>query len=323
MKHYLLCIALMFIKTIDAQTVVLDKQTKKPVAYATISFGNGNGIFADDDGKFTFTKKLYKDIDSLFISAIGYKALAVQTQTLNDTLYMQSQINELDEVFLFPKGKGKAETIKPTVHDDYYKCWLPTIESEIAVYFKKESTKPQQISSVLLPIKVEAKDWNKRKRKTSEKRPFSTLLKLMFYENDNGFPGLPLTYDNITFRITHKSEAVADIDVSNYNIFIPKKGVFVALQVLGYTDATGKLLPNKKYREISTKRGIVKIPTTFRPLLPFTDKITDSKTFVKRVFLNDGKWIVFNKTNVKDSNLLKAGLKNYAMGLSLLTYKDD
>ncbi|WP_232730367.1 carboxypeptidase-like regulatory domain-containing protein [Lacinutrix sp. Bg11-31] len=308
----------------EAQNTTIVSETEEPVSYATISFGNGNGLFADDAGQFYFTKKLYKDIDSLFISAIGFNDLKVATQDLSAIIKMKSSINTLDEVFLSkPRGKFKIEKIKPTVHEDYYKCWLPTIESEIAVYFPNNSTKTQRLSSLQVPIKVEAKDWDKRKRKTSKKRPFSTVFKVNFYENNNGLPGHVLTYENVVFIANEKNEKILEVNVTEYDIYMPKNGIFVSLQVLGYTDAKGKLLPNKKYQEIKTKRGIVKVPTTFRPLLPFTDEIAEKRTFVRRIFLNGGQWTLFDKQNVEKSNLLKAGLNNYGLGLNLEVYKED
>ena len=305
-------------------TTIVSETEEEPVSYATISFGNGNGLFADDAGQFYFTEKLYKDIDSLFISAIGFKDLKLATLNLPETIVMKSSINTLDEVFLSkPKGKFKIEKIKPTVHEDYYKCWLPTIESEIAVYFPNSSTKTQRLSSLQIPIKVEAKDWDKRKRKTSKKRPFSTLFKVNFYKNNNGLPGDVLTYENAVFIANEKNEKILEFDVTEYDIYMPKNGLFVSLQVLGYTDANGKLLPNKKYQEIKTKRGIVKVSTTFRPLLPFTDQIPEKRTFVRRIFLNNGQWTLFDKQNVAKSNLLKVGLNNYGLGLNLEVYKEE
>jgi len=309
-----------------SQTTIVDKENKNPVSYATVSFGNGNGIFADDEGKFTFTKKLYADIDTLFISALGYKDYKIATIDLTDTVGLDAFQDALDEVLLryTPKGKSKNVTLKPTVHDDYYQCWLPTIESEIAVYFDNENpAKPKKVNTLLLPIKVEAKDWSKRKTKTSNKIPFSTLFRVQFYENEDGLPGDVLTYDKIIFRVTEASESIFEVDVSSNNIFIPKDGMYVSLQVLGYTDKAGKLLPNKKYREVKTARGIIKVSTTFRPLLPFTDKIKTPKTYVKRVFLNNNQWVLFDKKNIQDSNLLKAGLNNYAIGLGLQVYKEE
>jgi len=308
---------------VKAQNTTITSENQEPVSYATISFGNGNGLFADDAGQFFFTKKLYKDIDSLFISAIGFSDLKLATQNLPSTIIMKSSINTLDEVILNkPRGKFKIEKIKPTVHEDYYKCWLPTIESEIAVYFPNNSTKTQRLSSLQIPIKVEAKDWDKRKKKTSKKRPFSTLFKVNFYKNNKGLPGDVLTYENIVFIANEKNEKILEFDVTAYDIYMPKNGLFVSLQVLGYTDKNGKLLPNKKYQEIKTKRGIVKVSTTFRPLLPFTDQISDKRTFVRRIFLNGGQWILFSKQNVAKSNLLKAGLNNYGLGLNLEVYKE-
>lgn len=307
-----------------AQNRTIVSETEEPVSYATISFGNGNGLFADNAGQFYFTKKLYKDIDSLFISAIGFNDLKLATQDLSATIKMKSSINTLDEVFLSkPKGTFKIEKIKPTVHEDYYKCWLPTIESEIAVYFPNSSTKTQRLSSLQVPIKVEAKDWDKRKRKTSKKRPFSTVFKVNFYENNNGLPGSVLTYENVVFIANEKNEKILEVNVTKYDIYMPKNGLFVSLQVLGYTDANGKLLPNKKYQEIKTKRGIVKVSTTFRPLLPFTDEIAEKRTFVRRIFLNGGQWTLFDKQNIEKSNLLKASLNNYGLGLNLEVYKED
>jgi len=308
---------------VKAQNTTITSENQEPVSYATISFGNGNGLFADDAGQFFFTKKLYKDIDSLFISAIGFSDLKLATQNLPSTIIMKSSINTLDEVILNkPRGKFKIEKMKPTVHEDYYKCWLPTIESEIAVYFPNNSTKTQRLSSLQIPIKVEAKDWDKRKKKTSKKKPFSTLFKVNFYKNNKGLPGDVLTYENIVFIANEKNEKILEFDVTAYDIYMPKNGLFVSLQVLGYTDKNGKLLPNKKYQEIKTKRGIVKVSTTFRPLLPFTDQISDKRTFVRRIFLNGGQWILFSKQNVAKSNLLKAGLNNYGLGLNLEVYKE-
>jgi len=308
-----------------SQTKILDKETEEPVAFATISFGNGNGIFADDEGKFTFTEKLYSDIDTLYISAIGFKDLKVPTENLTKIISLESYIDELEEVVIKnkPKGKPKTKKLKYTTHEDYYKCWLPTIESEIAVFFPNQDNKTKRLTTLYLPIKTEAKTWRKRNRDKHKKRPFSTLFRVQFYENNNGLPGDVLTYDKVMFIAKEDTDKVYELDISKYDIYMPKNGVFISIQVLGYTNEKGKLLPNKKYQEIKTKRGIVKVSTTFRPLLPFTDEISEKRTYVKRIFLNGGKWLLFDKQNISKSNLLKNGLNNYGMGLNIQVYKDE
>lgn len=309
-----------------AQITIKDSITSYPVSYATISFGNGNGIFADDEGQFVFTKKLYPDIDSLFISAIGFKDLNVATKNLSNELIMQSQSHQLDEVMVGIKlnRKFKEEKLKPYLDDDYYHCWLPTIESEIAVYFPKTTTKDQQLKSVFFPVALESKDWEKRNKKNSEKKKFSTLFKVQFYQNNNGLPGKVLTYETIVFRATEKDGDAFELNVDDYNITVPDDGFFVSLQVLGYTNKTGKLLPNKKYKEIESKNGsVVKIPTNFRPLLPFTDQIEGKNTFIKRVFINGNNWVKFDNKNNFKSSLLDKNLFNYGIGLTFKTFKDE
>ena len=309
-----------------AQITIRDSISKYPVSYATISFGNGNGIFADDEGTFIFTKKIYPDIDSLFISAIGFKDLNISTKNLPKQLMMQPEASELDEVNIGVKlnRKFKIEKLKPYLDDDYYNCWLPTIESEIAVYFPKTTTKDQELFSVKFPIALESKDWGKRKRSNSDKKKFSTLFKVKFYGNDNGIPGEVLTYETIVFRATEKTGDAYELNLESYNINVPDDGFFVSVQVLGYTDKTGKLLPNKKYKEIVSKNGsVVKIPTNFRPLLPFTDEIESKNTFIKRVFISGNNWLQFTNGNGFQSSLLDKNLFNYGIGVTYKTYKDE
>jgi hypothetical protein len=308
-----------------AQITITDSITKYPVSYATISFGNGNGLFADDEGKFVFTKKIYPDIDSLFISALGFKDLKVSTVNLPNQLFMKPQADELDEVIIGVKldRKFKEETLKPFLDDDYYNCWLPTIESEIAVYFPKNTNKDQKLSEIIFPIALESTDWKKRKRTNSEKKKFSTLFKVKFYSNNNGSPGKVLTYETIVFRATEKDGDAYTLNVDPYDLYIPENGFFVSLQVMGYTDKSGKLLPNKKYKKIKSKTGTVKIPTNFRPLLPFTNKIESKNTFIKRVFISGNNWVKFDKGNGLKSSLLKKDLFNYSIGITYKTYKND
>jgi len=314
----------LLISTISfGQITIQDKDTKEPVSFATISFGNGNGLFADDEGKFVFTKELYKDIDSLHITSIGYKELHLTTEDLAQTILLEPLANQLQEVIVQvkPKGKFKMRKLKPTVHEDYFKCWLPTIESEIAVFFPNENKKTKQITKLYLPVKTEAADWSKRKRAKTKKRSFSTLFKVNFYENEDGLPGDVLSYEKVIFRVTQESESVYELDIKEHDIFIPKKGIFVSIQILGYTNKLGKLLPNKKYQEVKTRKGIVKVSTTFRPLLPFTDEIPNKKTYTKRIFLDNNKWIRFEKKNVSNNKLLAAGLNNYGMGMEMKVYQ--
>ncbi len=307
-----------------SQTTVKNEQTLEAVPFATISFGNGQGVFADDEGVFIFTKMLYPDVDTLYISAIGYEDLKVATFNLEKAILLKQDIYELNEIVVksLPK-KFKEERLKPYLDNDYFKCWLPTIESEIAVFFRNPDDKLRKISKVHFPVTLESSDWDKRKRSNADKRDFSTLFKVKFYSNDNGFPGEEINYETIVFITTEKDGDVHHLDVSSHNIFVPENGFFVSVQVMGYTDDNGKLLPNKKYKEVKSASGTVKIPTNFRPLLPFTDKIPGNNTFIKSVFSNKNEWVRFEQGVTYQPSLLKSGHNNYGIGVTFNVYKDE
>jgi len=302
---------------------IQSSQSKLPISYATISFGDGQGIFADDEGTFVFTNKIYPDIDTLYVSALTFKNKTIAASDLSNIILLDEEVSELDEIVLIAKNrKYKEETLEPYLDDDYYHCWLPTIESEIAVYFTNpNNNKLKRLSSIHFPITLESRNWDQRKKKNADKKPFSTLFKVKFYKNDSGKPGDELVYDNIVFRATEKNGDSYNLDVTDYNIDYPKTGFFVSIQVLGYTDKAGKLLPNKKYKEIKGRDGMVKIPTNFRPLLPFTNELETHNTFIKRVFINGNDWIQFKQGSM-DSSLLKTGLTNYGIGITYKVYKD-
>jgi len=300
----------------------VDAESMEPVSFASISFGNGLGSFADANGIFLFEKKKYEDVDSLFVSSMGYKDLHIATNQLLEIYTMTLEIDQLQEVVLITakQGKYKNKEIKPIAHSNYFHSWLPTVESEVAVLFNKIDNQSTKIATLLFPINIEESVGGK----SSKTRDFSTMLRAKFYENKNGFPGNEINYGNVVFVISEKdNKELFELDVSERNIFIPQNGLFVSLQVLGTTDNKGVLLQTKKYNEIKTPRGIQKVSITFRPLLPFTNVIPGEKTFVRRIFFNDRKWQTFNLKYNPNSELIGKGYNNYGMGAKLHVYEND
>ncbi len=321
MKKLSFLLLLFLAQIVYSQTyTVLDSIQNTPISYATISFRNGSGTFADADGNFRFSKKWYSDVDSLYVSSVGYKELALPTSALPQKIRLAQDIAELKEVYIIAEKKRKYKTKKlaSEVHNDYFKSWLPTVESEIAVFFPKNPEKSTKIASVYLPIKTESSN-----RNANKKESFSTLFKMQFYGNNKGYPGKRLPYEDIIFKVTSEDKSNFELNVSEYKVFIPKEGIFISIQVLGYADKDGKLQQTKKYSEIETRKGIVKISTTFRPLLPFTDKISSYKTFTRRVFFKNRTWQRFDRGYSKNNNLIKNNNTNYGMGLKLHLYEED
>ncbi|MBM1108000.1 carboxypeptidase-like regulatory domain-containing protein [Aurantibacter crassamenti] len=297
--------------------VIIDGMNNEPIPFATISFGDGLGTFADEDGRFSFSRKKYADIDSLFISAIGYTEKGIKIDSTIQSVSLKSEVSQLSEVIVSaPKeGKFKMRKLKAETHTDVFACWLPTVESEIAILFKKYENKTTQITTLLLPINAE------REYKSKGKGKFATIFRLQYYANNAGSPGAPIGYENVIFSISEKVDKVFELDVTNKSIFIPENGIFISIQVLGYADTNGKLVDSKKYREIKTARGIQKISTSFRPLLPFVKGAPNQTTFVRRIFFNKKKWQVFDRNYNKNSKLIQSGNKYYAMGAEFKVYE--
>lgn len=312
---YVFPIFLLFLsfRTYAQTTYIRDAVTKEPVSFATISFGDGRGTFAGEEGELIFKPEKYADIDSLFISSIGYVEMGLPTDSLPKEILLFPNTNQLQAVVLTAekKGKFKKRKRKPTSHTDYFNCWLPTVESEVAVLFNREEGKSSKIATLYIPINSE-EEYN---------RKFRTMFRIQFYQNKNGFPGEAIEHKDVVFRVNQEHNKIFELDLQNRNIFIPENGIFASIQVLGYTDPNGKLIQSKKYSEIETRRGIQKVSTTFRPLLPFSNKIAEQKTFVRRIFFNKKRWQVFDQSYNENSGLVKNGAVNYGMGALLHVYE--
>lgn len=302
-----------------AQTVsVADSTDLDPIPYVTVSFGNGLGIFADEDGQFIFSKERYSDVDTLFISAMGYTEKALSTVSLPKKILLQPEVSQLSEVIVSASrnGKFKLRKQKAITHTDIFASWLPTAESEVAVLFKRHEGKPTQLSKLLIPINAESK------YKTKGKGKFATIFRINFYKNYKGLPGETIGYQNIVFSMDEKEDNIYKLDVASKSIYIPENGIFVSIQVLGYANSKGRLVQTKQYREIKTARGIQKISTSFRPLLPFTNKLNTQNTYVRRIFFNNKKWQIFDKSYNAKSKLIQTGHRNYGMGAEFKVFKN-
>jgi hypothetical protein len=311
---------LLFSQIILSQDILVkDAYSKEPVSFATISFGNGLGTFADAKGVFRFSKKIYPSVDTLYISSIGYQQLAVASVNLTGEIELIQEASRLSTVVVNAGlvGKYKTREVDEIAHDEYFDCWLPTVESEIAIRFDRYEESPTLISSIKLPVVLE----ESQRSKNGRLRSFSTMFRIQFYDvEEDGSPSYNSYFPAKTFIIDQTSDEVYELDITDLKIVIPKSGIFVAIQVLGYTKPDGELINAKKYREIKTRTGTTKISTTYRPLLPFTDKIDGKKTWVRRIFLNDKKWQLFDLDYNPLSKLVRDGNDNYGMGIEMRVY---
>jgi hypothetical protein len=301
---------------------LLDRLTSEPVPYVTIGFGNGLGTFANGNGIFRFSKKLYPDVDSLQISSLGYRNLNIAVVDLEEKILLDQETNQLNTIIIREPlvGDFKVVEIDASQHKTYENSWLPTVESEVAVKFDRVGGAPTQISKLQIPILLEKNGG----RKNANLRKFSTMFRMKFYEiEENGKPAFESIYPSKTFVIDQTSDPIYSLDISDLNITIPKSGLYVAIQALGYTKPDGELINSKKYREIKTARGVQRISNTYRPLLPFVESGNGKPVMVRRVFFNDRQWQPLNLEYNQLSKLVRSGRVNYGMGAELRVFKTN
>jgi len=253
---------------------------------------------------------------------MGYKELGLLAAAVNETMYLIPATDQLETIIVNAtlEGKFKERELKPTYHDSYFNCWLPTVESEIAVRFNRVDEQPTQIATLQIPVVVEKSQVSKK----GKLRAFSTLFRVLFYDvAAGGEPVKKSLYPNHTFIVNQETDEIYELNIEHLNITIPKGGLFAALQVLGYTDDKGALIDAKKYREIKTRSGFTKVSTTYRPLLPFTETITDRDTYVRRIFLNDRAWQIFDLSYNPNSALVRSGHDNYGLGATFKVFYRD
>lgn len=102
---------------------LIDRDTKAPIAYATVKTGTYAGVITNDDGFFTISSK--DDTKTITISCMGYenKTLTVKDiKVLNLVIELQQAINQLDEVFISnraPNADSIIAKVKAKLTDNY------------------------------------------------------------------------------------------------------------------------------------------------------------------------------------------------------------
>ena len=92
---------------------VLDADTKEPISFATILVQNKKiGLYASEEGEFSFLMRKEFTTDSLVISSIGFRKIIVPFSELQlNTLMVQgTTVEQLTPIPVQPIGFGNQET---------------------------------------------------------------------------------------------------------------------------------------------------------------------------------------------------------------------
>ncbi|MEM6865424.1 MAG: carboxypeptidase-like regulatory domain-containing protein, partial [Bacteroidota bacterium] len=104
----LLSVSLSCATLLNAQSInsrLIDAKTQKGIPYATVQYGENQGVVTNEEGRFSFVmEKDSLDLDSIYISSLGYKKTGFSLNQLKDSMVLLKPSNiELSGVYLFDK----------------------------------------------------------------------------------------------------------------------------------------------------------------------------------------------------------------------------
>lgn len=256
---------LFFAANVAAQTkgVVKDSLTGNPIAYVSIWVENENiGTTSEENGEYQIgTNDKNKN---LIFSALGYQKKTVKVSESQIVLLSPSTF-ELDEVTINNKKEKKQLEIGKT-------------KNAIAEAFDNGP----RMDAKFFPYYPEYKKtrWIQKAIILTDSRIDDATIKLHLYNVDeNGFPGNELLSKDYIVTIK-KGVTKNEIDLSDFNLEMPKTGIFVVFE---------KLLIKKNRVEKTIKdfnTNTTKIQTTYAPLVLYNA--------VERDFLysfSGGRWL--------------------------------
>jgi hypothetical protein len=87
---------------------VLDLETKQPISFATVRFGDSQrGIVANEDGDFRLPLDFKQQNETIIISSIGFESLTIAIDTFNkgvvNTIYLRAKFEPLEAVIIAGK----------------------------------------------------------------------------------------------------------------------------------------------------------------------------------------------------------------------------
>lgn len=256
---------LFFAANVAAQTkgVVKDSLTGNAIAYVSIWVENENiGTTSEENGEYQIgTNDKNKN---LIFSALGYQKKTVKVSESQLVLLSPSTF-ELDEVTINNKKEKKQLEIgktKNTIAEAFDNG--PRMDAKFFPYYP-EYKKTRWIQKAII---------------LTDSRIDDATIKLHLYDVDeNGFPGNELLSKDYIVTIK-KGVTKNEIDLSDFNLEMPKTGIFVVFE---------KLLIKKNRVEKTIKdfnTNTTKIQTTYAPLVLYNA--------VERDFLysfSGGRWL--------------------------------
>jgi len=156
---------------------IIDKNSKNPIAFATIKTGEFSGVISNEEGYFTIHEKL-KLNDAISISCLGYETKIVRIQDISSmgfVITLKESVNILNTVYVSNK-KPNADDIISKVRKHLDKNY----ESKFYKYsiFSRETA---YISFEKLEFKIEKASHVNKKNRVSVNNSLDSLSEAIIY----------------------------------------------------------------------------------------------------------------------------------------------
>ncbi|MFC4632374.1 carboxypeptidase-like regulatory domain-containing protein [Dokdonia ponticola] len=232
----------LFSQEITIRGVVVDKETNKQIPYVNLSIlDKEGGTSSNEDGLYTL--KVLRDVldSDLSITSLGYR----------DTIISIKKMVSIDTVFLTPKTEWLNEVLVSTA---------PKNLEELIVnpLFKKKSKggfrggKSPYIVAMFFPHKEIYDSFNHLKNVNFQlyRHEESSARVRIYRRGTDGLPSEDVLKESVIVDIK-KGQRDVTVDVSEYDIQIPREGFYIAFEWL--------YIPKNEYVEVyKSKNGLGK-----------------------------------------------------------------
>lgn len=243
--------------------VVKDSITGLPIAYVSVWVENETiGTTAEENGEFIINTNDNKK--NLIFSVLGYERKVVKISEAQSVVLSPSAY-ELVEVMIYNKKEkkqieiGKTKSVIQEAFDNG-----PRMDAKFFPY-QKEYKKTKWIKKVTILTDSKVED--------------ATIKLHLYAVDENGFPGKELLSKDYIITL-QKGIFKHKVDISEFNITMPKNGIFVAFEKL-------IIARNKVEKTITDyNSNTTKTQITYSPLVLYNS--------VERDYLfsySGGKWI--------------------------------
>ena len=265
--------------------IVVD-EFNKPISYVNIWVENeNNSTTSEENGEFSISCLPNRN---LIFSALGYEKKTVKASE-SDKVILKSTAFELNEVVIAKRFETREIEIGKVKNETYQAFENgPRIDAKFFPYYVKyKKTKYIQKVNFFTDCRLE-----------------TATFKIHFYTvNDDGSPGEELLKKDFLVSVT-KGVKKTFFDVSDFNLKMPKKGIFVGFEKL-------IIERNKLEKEVAdSNTGKKTIQKSYFPFVLYN--------FVEREFIytfSGGKW---NKKTKQDVNNPSNKMTVYEPAINLI-----